>query len=801
MFVRVTIMLLVFCATANAQLPNRVVDLRETPTVRKIESTISRILPGNQSRATIDRFEFSTNPLEIRGSLTVRGAHSWGRVNVPNPTVTNPFGVRSVEVAADRSATAIFRYNLRDNKVSGTLSIPLGRIGVTVAGQNYSKDLGTVRLNFDEIEQVIDGDWDILLTKIPNFGVISRDHRNELRDIRESYEARYGKDNIYFASPEFVRWASPERLGKWAAVGVITGGANLKGVMKQVQKKALEEGVQVRDWLQKRGLQQAKETAIALLSGNHVEFPYMALKWQTVKYESRVEVGGRPISPWVAVRHGAFVIIWTNKTNNTAGNNSGGNSSNTRIAVGTTHSGRLSSSDPRTNDNKYYQTYAVDLRAGENYVIDVKGSFDTYLILLDGNTKLQYNDDYNNDTNHSRITFRPSSSKTYRVVVTSFRERATGSFQVNVSGQSTAGTNPGNNNSPIRIAAGSSRSGNLSSSDARSSKGKYFDTYLLDMVAGYSYTIDLTGDFDTYLLLHHNNAQVAYNDDFNSTRQSRMSYTAKQSGTYEIVVTSFSANEVGNYRLTIGTGSSTVTNNGSKNTPTKSSNQVIPLSMNSTARGTISNSDRSWRGKHADVYGIIVHPGYTYTVELRGSFDTFVAVFDGAREIGSNDDYNGSTNHSRFSFIARSSGQYLVFASSYTENQAGSYSLTVTKSGGSTKSNSGSSTGTNSKSSVRTFLTNGVLARTDSRNDKGKYYDVHRVYLQAGHTYSIDLRASFDTYLVLQTDSGSTIATDDDGGDGTNSRIRYRPDRSGYYRVIATSYPQNQTGSYMLSAR
>jgi tetratricopeptide (TPR) repeat protein len=79
---------------------------------------------------------------------------------------------------------------------------------------------------------------------------------------------------------------------------------------------------------------------------------------------------------------------------------------------------------------------------------------------------------------------------------------------------------------------------------------------------------------------------------------------------------------------------------------------------------------------------------------------------------------------------------------------------------------------------------------------------VHEMKMLDGKTYVIDLVSDqFDTYLLVEDDQGKTLAEDDDGGEGLNSRLVFVPPSSGTYRLVATSYGQQGAGPYTLSVQ
>jgi hypothetical protein len=99
----------------------------------------------------------------------------------------------------------------------------------------------------------------------------------------------------------------------------------------------------------------------------------------------------------------------------------------------------------------------------------------------------------------------------------------------------------------------SSASGEISTDDCRLDDGSYLDLIQFQGAAGQTVTIDMTSDaFDTYLyLLDPTPAVMASNDDFGESTNSRITFTLTASGTWTIGATSFLANELGAYTLTI----------------------------------------------------------------------------------------------------------------------------------------------------------------------------------------------------------------------------------------------------------
>jgi len=103
------------------------------------------------------------------------------------------------------------------------------------------------------------------------------------------------------------------------------------------------------------------------------------------------------------------------------------------------------------------------------------------------------------------------------------------------------------------------------------------------------------------------------------------------------------------------------------------------------------------------------------------------------------------------------------------------------------------------------------LADTDCSfsNDLTRYYDLFSFQADAGQQISVSMSAGFDTYLELLNSSDQVIASDNNGGGGTNSRIpatsgTFSIPENGTFRIRATYMPGSSAvagamGAYSLS--
>jgi Ca2+-binding RTX toxin-like protein len=84
--------------------------------------------------------------------------------------------------------------------------------------------------------------------------------------------------------------------------------------------------------------------------------------------------------------------------------------------------------------------------------------------------------------------------------------------------------------------------------------------------------------------------------------------------------------------------------------------------------------------------------------------------------------------------------------------------------------------------------------------------DYYEPYLQAGNYYTIDMRASgsgsgtlSDTFVSAFDPFGNHLGSDDDSGEGLDSKFTFYASVSGYYQIHAEAYEGGDVGSYQIS--
>ena len=407
---------------------------------------------------------------------------------------------------------------------------------------------------------------------------------------------------------------------------------------------------------------------------------------------------------------------------------------------------------------------------------------------------------------------------------------------------------PNDNSTPGRVAVGGSVTGTIGA-------GRDQDRFAVELVAGRTYKFDLEGSPggggtlpDAYFRAIYNSAgryqSGTYNDDFEGSRDSRVTFTPEESGTYYARV-SGDRNETGTYTLSVtdvtppGTdGSSTdpvipepqeptvefvgpdqdaqqqpqtspaqgeqeSVSEGATDLPTDTTTTGRVV-VGGSATGNIERSgDRDW-------FAVDLEAGKTYRFDLKGSgtggrklenpYLRGIRDGDGERIDYTQNDNGGAGRNSRVHFTPDETATYYVAAGA-SHDRVGAYTLSVTEVTDRLRDDYSAGSDTAGTVTVGSSATGSV----DYSGDE----DWFAVELEAGKTYRLELKGSpagdntlADPYLRgIHDADGERIAntTDDDDGEGNHSRVIFTPGEAGTYYVAAGADRNAYTGTYTLS--
>ena len=374
---------------------------------------------------------------------------------------------------------------------------------------------------------------------------------------------------------------------------------------------------------------------------------------------------------------------------------------------------------------------------------------------------------------------------------------------------------PNDNSTPGRVAVGGSATGTIGT--ARDN-----DRFAVELVAGRTYQFDLTGSPggggtlpDTYFRAIYNNdgryQSGTYNDDFDGSRDSRVTFTPTASGTYYARV-SGDRNETGSYTLSV-----------TDVTPAAPERPAKPTGLSATA--THDSITLTW-----DDLGDDSITGYVILRRVRendvgGEFSVLVADTGTAATTYTDDTVAASTTYtyrikainehgvserSLWFHIDTPAAPQATFVEGGDPDEQGGEDDPVgapghaTPSGPGKKANvseGGTDLPTDNTTTGEIDVGGTVTGNIETTSDA----DWFRVELETGKRYQIDQEGSptglgtlGDPYLTPLDENGTPLGEDDDGGVGTNARMIFTPTVTGTHYLAVTA-ADGGTGTYTLS--
>jgi hypothetical protein len=275
------------------------------------------------------------------------------------------------------------------------------------------------------------------------------------------------------------------------------------------------------------------------------------------------------------------------------------------------------------------------------------------------------------------------------------------------------------------------------------------------------------GPLDPYLqLLGPGGNEVTWDDDSGGGLNARITgFRLLEAGTYTIVATRYPANSGGDYSLRLYEG--------------------LPAAGISSLPGyeeSVTGSLNSAQYEHLwDFQG---HAGDIITLDLTrtsGDLDPYLRLFGPDGELLARDDDNDDSTDATITYTLPATGQYLAQATRYAGQQgtsSGTYQLALRLGTPETGSTGGGAIGFG-------LTVTGTLSDAD-------FSDAWTFQGTLGESVTISMAAldgSLDTLLELIDPSGQPVASDDDGGDGTNSLIvDFVLQSTGTYTILAQRF-------------
>ena len=468
-----------------------------------------------------------------------------------------------------------------------------------------------------------------------------------------------------------------------------------------------------------------------------------------------------------------------------------------RLAFGGSTAGDLADGDSTLSSGEYVDVYTFEGRAGQQVTISMtSGDVDAYVMLRGPSGFAEENDDRDAGLTDAQVSVRLPANGTYRIQATTYEPGETGRYRISLAEGGAATTAEGGG----AVTLGSPNRGQLLDGDGRLPAGEYVDRWILSGTPGQTYVAQLnTGDFDAYLFVRGEGLE-ADNDDDTSGRgstNSRLEFVMPEDGQVVLATTSYLGEETGAYTLLVNEA-------GTQTASTTAPASGDRLRLGQVVNGDLTEGDATLRsGEYTQVFTLSGSAGDQIDLRMvSGSFDPYLFITGPDDFSAANDDDPSGEDgiNSRLIVTLPADGDYQVYATSYAPGESGDFRLTANRATGTAIAQAQ----TAQASRVPAFETgidmNGSLADGDQALPDGEYADRYTFQGRAGERIALTVESGqFDTYLFMRGPGGFT-SDNDDGPDGTNSRIDAVLPADGEYTVTVTSYGPAETGRYRFVA-
>ncbi|HXY69638.1 MAG TPA: PPC domain-containing protein, partial [Gemmatimonadales bacterium] len=481
------------------------------------------------------------------------------------------------------------------------------------------------------------------------------------------------------------------------------------------------------------------------------------------------------------------------------------------IPIGTSVTGQLTQFDPVMTDQTHYKVFTFQGTAGQTVQIDLMSAdFDAYLYLKDQNGNSIAHDDDSGGGRNARIIQVLPYTGLYQIYANTVGRGETGAFTLQLRSGGEASQMAQSSGMTQQIPIGTSVQGQLTQSDPTLSDGSHYKMFTFMGTSGQTVQIDLMSSaFDSYLYLRNSSGQsIAHDDDSGGGLNACIVQTLPYSGQYQILANTLASGQFGAFTLQLQAvqaghcggqaGQPQVTQPQVSGIPSVTSLPLTgQIAVNQQVQNTLYSGGVAWNSKPIQLYGYQCTAGQLAQIDVLGSWDNYLIVFDPNGVEVAHDDDSGGSLQARLQFSCPASGLYrLGVTTALASTSPGPYTLRVQQmqaTTGAAQPLEGQPTGIASVTSLP--LTGQIAMNQQVQNTlysggtswNSKPIQLYGYQCTAGQLAQIDVLGSWDNYLVVFDPNGVEVAHDDDSGGSLQARLQFSCPASGLYRLGVTT--------------
>ncbi len=196
-------------------------------------------------------------------------------------------------------------------------------------------------------------------------------------------------------------------------------------------------------------------------------------------------------------------------------------------------------------------------------------------------------------------------------------------------------------------------------------------------------------------------------------------------------------------------------------------------------------------GSYAKQFTFEGTAGSTVIIDLSSGVDAYLYLLGpGGAVVASNDDGGDNGSDARITYALATDGTYTIEATTYGPGNSGSFDLSL---------DCVDASDCTEPMSCGDVVGGVWTPACVSTLQSGSYARWYTFQGTAGYRVTIDLSSDTDTYLYLLDAAGAVLASDDDGGSFTDSRIEFWLPADGTYTIEATTLRAGREDDFSLS--